>query len=291
MKNTKLYLDEISRVYPEVKWKRVKRIDNNGIAYVVIVLDGKLVFRFPKERGEAESSLRTEMDFLDLFAPKVKLKVPRYNYKPKDSSFGGYTFIAGKEAGSFSSLNNLNTRENVCLFADFLSILHTFSKKGLKIKEYDPYPEVARYSEKKLRVISHLLSDKEKKFLKRVISEIRGLKFPKKCIVHSDLRADHVLVKGNKVVGIIDFGDLSVGDPSRDFTFFWNLGGDFVKQVYKKYNGPKDEGLLKRAELLNVNQYITDVYYGIKMRKRRWKFPSLNKIRKIVKEGLIYTAI
>jgi aminoglycoside phosphotransferase (APT) family kinase protein len=37
-------------------------------------------------------------------------------------------------------------------------------------------------------------------------------------VIHADLGGEHVLTSGGRVTGVIDFSDVSFGDPDYDFT-------------------------------------------------------------------------
>lgn len=41
--------------------------------------------------------------------------------------------------------------------------------------------------------------------------------------VHGDLHLANILVRGGRPVAVLDFGDLSVGDPSVDMSLIWSL--------------------------------------------------------------------
>ena len=41
----------------------------------------------------------------------------------------------------------------------------------------------------------------------------------KKVLCHSDLSCNHILVKDNKLSGIIDFGDVAITDADKDFVY------------------------------------------------------------------------
>ncbi|MGV9677832.1 phosphotransferase [Nocardia sp. NPDC003482] len=54
-----------------------------------------------------------------------------------------------------------------------------------------------------------------------MLDAIPGL--PADTVVHGDLGPDHVLVEGDRLTGVIDFGDAHVGDPAIDLA--WALYG------------------------------------------------------------------
>ena len=63
-------------------------------------------------------------------------------------------------------------------------------------------------------------------------------------VIHADIEFDHILCHGTKFGGIIDFGDVAIGDPAFDFGFFWERGETFVDEVLESYPQASDD--LKR---------------------------------------------
>lgn len=54
-----------------------------------------------------------------------------------------------------------------------------------------------------------------------------------------------------KLVAVIDFGDLALGDPAFDFVSFYTwLGRDFVSSVLAQYELPIDDGFSNRLQFL-----------------------------------------
>lgn len=51
--------------------------------------------------------------------------------------------------------------------------------------------------------------------------------------VHSDLLAENLLVLGDRLAAVLDFGALSVGDPSVDLIIAWEVLGPAARQVFR----------------------------------------------------------
>lgn len=52
--------------------------------------------------------------------------------------------------------------------------------------------------------------------------------------VHGDLHPGNVIVSGEQVVGVIDFGDLTAGDPATDLAAAWMLFSSDVRPVFRE---------------------------------------------------------
>jgi len=68
-------------------------------------------------------------------------------------------------------------------------------------------------------------------------------------LLHHDIRPPHVLYDESKdtVTGVIDFGDMVIGDPCREFALLYvDFGLDFLSRVVKSYRHTDLRGLLTR---------------------------------------------
>ncbi|HZD06447.1 MAG TPA: aminoglycoside phosphotransferase family protein, partial [Longimicrobiales bacterium] len=76
-------------------------------------------------------------------------------------------------------------------------------------------------------------------------------------ILHADVSPGHVLVDVDKgtITGIIDWGDVVLGDPARDFIFLYeDWGRDFLDRAMEGYGREPGERLLPRIHL----RYLVD---------------------------------
>ena len=67
-------------------------------------------------------------------------------------------------------------------------------------------------------------------------------------LLHGDVYSNHLLWDaGHQQLGIIDFSDMTLGDPAFDLAELYEYGQAFVEEVYFYYTGPKDNTFLERA--------------------------------------------
>jgi aminoglycoside phosphotransferase (APT) family kinase protein len=73
-------------------------------------------------------------------------------------------------------------------------------------------------------------------------------------LVHGDLHARHVLVRGGSATGVIDWGDTAVGDPGVDLMVAWAAFDPAQREAFWAAYGPVDSQwrLRARATALNV---------------------------------------
>jgi len=251
--NTKTLLQLIKKEFPKLHWKKFKII-TKGWDFIVIILDNKLVFRFPRDK-EGKIGLKKEINFLKNFKKHSKITIPDYKYIAKNYSLSGYTLIPGKDMKIWRYRKlTLNQKQILAKqIAKFLSDLHTTPISIMKrydIKKSDPnesFKHLVKVTKKyilpKLKTKDIILIKNHFKDLKHSIND----KF-KSVFVHGDLGADHMLWNKNSI-GIIDFGDIHIGDPAKDFSRLYKYGPKFVENIYQYYQGQKDINLLKRAQL------------------------------------------
>lgn len=68
--------------------------------------------------------------------------------------------------------------------------------------------------------------------------------------LHGDLHAANVLVDGGRVSAVIDFGDVTAGDPATDLALAWLLFGDDdgARRAFRHAAGDVDDDTWRRAE-------------------------------------------
>ena len=89
--NKNKLIQEIKEHFPKLKFKESKLI-TCGFDHVVLMLDDKYIFRFPKDKYY-KKKIKIEMNLLNVLKSKTKVAVPDYQFVPKDKSFGGYKLI------------------------------------------------------------------------------------------------------------------------------------------------------------------------------------------------------
>ena len=85
-------------------------------------------------------------------------------------------------------------------------------------------------------------------------------------VVHHDLSGDdHILCEPEraKITGIIDWGDVAIGDPAIDFTgLYWDCGEEFTNQVLAKYGGTVDQTFWERTVFYYKIGAFHEIEYG-----------------------------
>ncbi len=116
----------------------------------------------------------------------------------------------------------------------------TFIDEEMKVKTELSARLFPRLSKTEVNTIENFYSE-SKTYLRNI---------PIICATHGDLYAYNVLWNKNKSeIGVIDFSDILIGDPAKDFEVFYDYGNAYAELAYKKYERQKDADFLKRAEI------------------------------------------
>ena len=249
-----ILVDRIKREFPEMEWKN-SRFVGHGWDNNVIILDEKIVFRFPKE-DDGKEELKKEITLLDYLQDKVNLPVPKYKWIAKDCAFAGYEMIDGKalRPEDYEKMEIEEKNEIAKNIAEFFTRLHSLpieEIRGIGVRDIKPESVLRNIEEAVKNKITEKVPkenvDEIEKFLPILKKTLESSFHP--VFLHRDISESNVLVKDDKISGVIDFTDRAIGDPAEDFCRLWEFGQEFVKNVYEKYEGEKDPEFLERSKI------------------------------------------
>jgi aminoglycoside phosphotransferase (APT) family kinase protein len=239
--------------FPDLRWQDY-RVNNEGWDHEVVILDNEVVFRFPND-DDYRDALRTEIDVLKLLKPLSSVAIPDYTYIPKTVAFAGYPMIPGEVLSkkAFDSLSELDRLDIAKQLAGLLSTMHTLIRNG-----YDVSAVPLSYVKEDQQAIKQLaaqhfgavLSVSERDTVQKILADVDALltrQLPE-VLIHGDVYSNHLLWDSKtNVLGLIDFSDMTRGDPAIDFAELYEYGSSFVRAVYDQYTGLKDDTFLERA--------------------------------------------
>lgn len=139
--------------------------------------------------------------------------------------------------------------------AEFLTALHQFPAARARALGV---PEPGRGIEYRnlLSFADPILSAPVRGWLEAQIAEIDGCAVPG-VLVHGDVRAEHLYRDPDgRLVGVIDFGDVVLGDPAYDF---FKLGAGFADQLLGHYGGAVDSSFRARIAAYEALELLWEV--------------------------------
>ena len=271
-----LYLEIVKKKISDFDDRKVQIFDD-GWDFAVIVVDAKVAFRFPRRENYARK-LPIEVKFLELFAGKSPVRVPRLKHL-KDETTGipyvWYDFIPGVRFTK--NISDTFSKDELFMIAKqlgiFLTAVHSFSvekAKQLGVQQIDSFDSwQKRLTKIKKDVFPHIDENEQqwiitlfKNFLK-IIAEVPI----KSVLTHSDIMPEHIIVdpEVHTLSGIIDFGDIEIGDPAYDFTFLAGYGENFLDECYRSYGLPRDEMFEKRRQFYEDRLVVTNLEHSLEL--------------------------
>ncbi len=250
----------IHEAFPSLQWSN-HRFIGEGWDHEVIVLDEKLIFRFPTEENY-RALLASEVEVLRRLQPLVDVPIPNYTYIAADGSFAGYPMIPGKplHKAYFDSLDPESRDTIARQIAGFLTTLHTVSGFEHDLPHAYMADDQVEVRQLVKQHLSTVLNSEDLVSVENMLAEVDVVIAQEHPLVfiHGDLYHSHLLWdEAVQQLGIIDFGDRNLGDPAIDFAELHEYGEDFVNQVYGYYAGSKDNAFIDRSW---IYQCWTGVY-------------------------------
>jgi len=252
------FLPKIRDSFPQLEWQQ-HRVLTHGWDHIVIVLDDKIVFRFPKEE-EYRDQFQDEIRLLHYLKKRIEVGIPQYNYVSEDRSFAGYCMLGGREltCSRFRRLPAADKDAVAGQLAGFISTLHAtpqaiITKCSVRTENHEKaYHNLVRDTRELLfpRFRTEDIQLVEQYFggLRHALSHDYS-----HVLTHNDLTSEHILWDSrSKRINIIDFSDRALGDPASDLAGLLEYGAEFTEKVFGLYSGRRDDWMLKRARLYSM---------------------------------------
>ena len=238
-----------------------------GLDSIAYLVNNEYIFKMSKHE-EARRNLKKEIKVLNYLRNKLSLQIPVIEFYSEKYSLCGYKEIKGTILTP-DIYNNMTDSEKEKLAQDiaiFLKELHSLSLPDIEDLELDVFEDYQSDYESLKKMIYDELPDNVKKYIDnlfiRIFNDERIIKYDK-VLCHNDLSCNHIIMQNNKVIGIIDFGDVAITDRDKDFIYLLKngdeeLGREFGIKVLNYYNHPnKDIPILKSD--------LNDEYYPIEL--------------------------
>lgn len=216
---------------------------DEGYDFEVAIVDDEWVFRFPRRSG-VERPLEVEIELLPVIAPALPVDVPSFEHVSRAPLFVGYRLIRGAPL----------VDEDADGVRAFLEALHALDPSELPV---DPDDWVQAYRDQCAefeRLVFPILDQDTRAEARRLFSDVETLVGFEPALVHADLGPAHLLVRDGRLAGVIDWGDVRVGDPALDYS--WLLNGPFA-------DWDVDPDLRRRARFYHRLGPWFEAHYGL----------------------------
>jgi aminoglycoside phosphotransferase (APT) family kinase protein len=246
------------------------------------------VFRFPR-RKVAANLIDNEVRILPLLANDLSLpiSVSRFVGSPTENypyTWAGYDFMPGSTACRIEWTEEERTA-NAAILAEFLRALHSISVDD-EMRKWAPVDELARTDmqtrlpriRERLAKFPVILPTVDADRIEQIAVQLSealvaedspAFSVPSSKMVswvHGDLYSRHLLAdEGKKLCGVIDWGDVHLGDIAGDLSIAFTFLPFSVHDDFRRTYGEIDESTWNRAKFRAIAHAtsITDYGYGI----------------------------
>ncbi len=251
----------IDAQFPELRDTSIREVAA-GWDNIVHLVDERWAFRFPR-RAIAIPGVQREIEVLPRLVAHLPLPIPnpRFVGVPTDDyawPWFGAAYLPGVELAD-AGLPDERRVELGAALGEFLRALHRPALARLVGRELpvDPMRRADMgyripHARRRLDAVIESGLWQPTDAVERLLARATGLPPPPRTLVlHGDLHVRHVLVDENGgATGVIDWGDVSAGDPSADLSIaYGSLTGDARAAFIDAY-GPIDGLTELRARVI-----------------------------------------
>lgn len=263
---------EIERAFPDLDLREVAFL-GAGVDSAAYLVNGTWVFRFPK-REAVGRALEREIALLPRLAPRLPVAVPRFAYVGQQTEsglpFAGYQLIPGQPltAELFEGLPRDDQERILDTLAAFLVAVHEFPVDEAAALGVEPFSTRAWvegcWSAGRAAVLPLLApSDREAlaSLIARFLADERNVAVSP-ALLYADFAPEHVLYdrEARAIAGIIDWGDLAIGDSDFDLLYLYqDYGEGFVRRLLARYPHPDPERLVAKLRVFTACDYVQTV--------------------------------
>ncbi|CAH0241685.1 Bifunctional AAC/APH [Peribacillus sp. Bi96] len=258
--------------FPEIELKEIKQL-GEGFDNTVIQINGEFVFRFPR-RPIAVTLIQVENQLLPSIAGTLPLDIPEPIFFGKPSTiypypFTGYKIVKGHLPVEGSVANKIESAKR---FAHFLKVLHSFPVE--KARNLGVQPDGLRrldvsFRQKSLMEnVSTLLKlgyNDQAYAVKDFVERLGDVDVQHPItLVHGDIHIRNVLLNDEGILtGIIDWGDVHIGNPAIDFSFLYSYFPKEARQSFFEIYGEIEKETECLARFRAIYMLVTLLVYGI----------------------------
>lgn len=281
--------------FPDLEVKHVAYL-GQGFDSIAFLINDQLVFRFPQEKDVADC-LQIEMALLPQLAPTLTLSIPQFTFSGRRPDNGlpfvGYPMIVGPSLKqlNWAKLPQIKQREVAQAIAQFLLEMQRFPLAAARecgVKTQDFQQSYADLWQEMGELLRPHLTASEWQLLGRLfnnyLSDAENFTY-EPGLLHGDIWSDHIICAADSfmVKGIIDFGDMVIGDPAYELAFLWGeYGRALVEQLLEFMGVLPTERLWAKLKLFWIANMAEDALYGLELEDEKLFERSFEDMRKVL---------
>jgi aminoglycoside phosphotransferase (APT) family kinase protein len=230
-----------------------------------------MVFRLPR-REVALGAVAEECRWLPILGPTLSLPIPMPRWFGRAAEgypydFAGYALLPGETSDNVT-FNDAQRSGLAPALARFLRGLHTAPAHPDAPLDVYHRADLARGLPRlrnRLKRVESACSPVDGPAISALAEELVDTPPWDKpfCWVHGDLYPRHVLVdEEHAACGVIDWGDVHLGDPAVDLMLAWHLFGPADRARFESAYGGIDDATWRRARYRALQYGLTFLDYG-----------------------------
>lgn len=251
MSSTKMHPDEpdidsalvrdlVAHQFPRWAGLSITPVASTGTDNAMYRVGDEMVVRLPR-RPQAALMIEKEARWLPVFAPQLPLDVPVPLAKggPAHGYPWPWAICRWLEGGDALVEEIKDLDEAAITLADFISALRRIDTNGGPSPAPDNFfrgVPLRERDERTREAIEELPATFDKESLTLAWEE--ALATPESqddpSWIHGDLAAGNLLVRQHRIVGVLDWGALSVADPACDLMIAWTLLSGTSRAAFRK---------------------------------------------------------
>jgi len=243
----------VAELFPQLEPHTVVAIEE-GWDSLVLEVNGQWIVRLPR-REQVREWLETEIRLLPELAPTLPVPIPRFE-RATEAGVVYRKLVGAPLDPSRLALGHQAGR--------FLAALHSFPvdrarELGVPSHDLDWRDRYRRFTREVLDAAGPVLGPEAEAMVAQYLEDDANFAFTP-ALIHADLGPAHLLAKGDELAGVIDWGDVRIGDPALDFA--WLLQQPFAEEVLAVYD-EHDPGLPARALFYHRLGPWYELHYGL----------------------------
>jgi aminoglycoside 2''-phosphotransferase len=230
------------------------------------------VFRFAKHAA-ASAAMQVEICLLPILQRTLSVKIPQIEFAGRRDATGegmmGYQFLSGNplEAETLEGLPSTTQNSLIDQMVTFTRQLHAVPLALVHhctIPYLEPLPHLTHIiKEGRTKVAPHL-SEGVWDYYERLFADYTrdpALHTYHPALLHGDLSPDHFLGNPEQatLTGVIDFGDVCIGDPAWDLIYIYEDYGIETFQRFVSLYDPENSTRLEQK--IKLYQQLNNVAY------------------------------
>ncbi len=271
------------------------KVDNikkmgEGLESEAFLINYAYIFKHSKH-SQAFKSMKKEIQVLNYLDGKISIDIPKIEFYSPEHHISGYKLVEGEILtpelfNSFTKTEQENLAKDIALFVKEMHALKLPDIEDLEINVLEDYKNDYRYLKENIYSLIPIEAQTYlDKFYKSILNNKNMINY-KKVLCHNDLSCNHILVKNNKLSGIIDFGDVAITDEDKDFVYLLEqsdeeVGREFGLKVLKYYNHTNIESAVWKSDLNDMYYPIEQTICGKNIGDDKMFNEGLNKLKQM----------